>query len=65
VIYEYAACFRPGNEPNGCAAPRLRTITIRPVTDPSGDSPGPFAHGDVIVRYRVVGERQDASRTQG
>jgi hypothetical protein len=44
---------------------RLRTITGRPVTDPSGDSPSPLAHGDVIVRYRAIGERQDVSGTQG
>jgi hypothetical protein len=47
------------------AAFRLGMITGRPVVDPSGDSPGPLARGDVIVRYRAVGERQDASGTQG
>jgi hypothetical protein len=46
------------------AAVRLRTITARPVGDPSGDSPGPLALGDVILRYGGVDERQDGSGTQ-
>jgi hypothetical protein len=65
VISVNVSRSRPGNAPNGCAAFRLRTITIRPVTDPSGDSPSPLTHGEVIVRYSAVGERQDASGTQG
>jgi hypothetical protein len=46
-------------------AVRLRTITIRPVTDPSGDSPRTFALSDVIVRYGAVDERQIGSGSQG